>query len=289
LFSIKLNFLTSYFKPAYVNRAELFEQIRKKKSYLCVGLDTDLEKIPKHLRSMPDPVFEFNRQIIDATKEFSVAYKPNTAFYEALGASGWETLQKTLDYIPKDCFTIADAKRGDIGNTSALYAKAFFEKLNFDALTVTPYMGEDSVKPFLNFSGKWVILLIHTSNSGSVDVQQLETRDGRFVYEEVIFASQRWTSADRMMYVVGATKADKIGTIRALAPDHFFLVPGVGAQGGDLEAVSKAGINAQCGLLVNSSRSIIYASTAEDFADAARNEARKVQQEMSEYLNKFIR
>lgn len=272
-----------------MNRAELFEQIKKKKSYLCVGLDTDLEKIPKHLRSLPDPVYEFNKQIIDATKEFSVAYKPNTAFYEALGASGWETLQKTLDYIPNECFTIADAKRGDIGNTSALYARAFFEKLNFDALTVTPYMGEDSVKPFLNFSGKWVILLIHTSNSGSIDVQQLETRDGRFVYEEVIFASQRWTSADRMMYVVGATKADKIGTIRALAPDHFFLVPGVGAQGGDLESVSKAGINAQCGLLVNSSRSIIYASSSEDFADAARNEASKVQQEMNEYLDKFIR
>jgi orotidine-5'-phosphate decarboxylase len=272
-----------------VNRAELFEQIQKKKSYLCVGLDTDITKIPEHLLSLPDPVFEFNKQIIDATKDFCVAYKPNTAFYEALGASGWQTLQKTLDYIPKDCFTIADAKRGDIGNTSALYAKAFFEKMNFDALTVAPYMGEDSVKPFLNFSGKWVILLVHTSNPGSVDVQQLETRGGRFVYEEVIMASQRWASADQMMYVVGATKADKVGIIRALAPDHFLLVPGVGAQGGDLETVSKAGINMQCGLLVNSSRTIIYASSREDFADAAHIEAKKIQLEMSEYLDKFIR
>ncbi|TXI69835.1 MAG: orotidine-5'-phosphate decarboxylase [Cyclobacteriaceae bacterium] len=272
-----------------MNRAELFDQIQKKKSYLCVGLDTDITKIPTHLLSLPDPVFEFNKQIIDATKDFCVAYKPNTAFYEALGATGWQTLQKTLDYIPKDCFTIADAKRGDIGNTSALYAKAFFEKMNFDAITVAPYMGEDSVKPFLNFSGKWVVLLIHTSNPGSVDIQQVETRGGRFVYEEVIFASQRWSSADQMMYVVGATKADKVGTIRALAPDHFFLVPGVGAQGGDLETVSKAGMNEQCGLMVNSSRAIIYASSKQDFAEAARKEAQKVQQEMSEYLDKYIR
>jgi len=271
-----------------VNRAELFEQIKKKNSYLCVGLDTDLEKIPKHLLSLPDPLFEFNKQIIDATKEYCVSYKPNIAFYEAQGAKGWESLQKTLDYIPKDCFTIADAKRGDIGNTSALYARTYFQQMNFDSITVAPYMGEDSVKPFLDFPGKWVILLVHTSNPGSIDFQQLETRDGRFVYEEVIFASQRWTSADRMMYVVGATKADKIGTIRALAPDHFFLVPGVGAQGGDLEAVSKAGINIQCGLLVNSSRAIIYASSKEDYAEAARQAAAKVQREMKEYLDKFM-
>ena len=271
-----------------MTRLELFEQIKKKNSYLCVGLDTDTTKIPKHLLSTSDPVFEFNKKIIDATHEFCVAYKPNTAFYEALGPSGWETLQKTLDYIPKNCFTIADAKRGDIGNTSSLYAKAFFQQMNFDSITVAPYMGEDSVKPFLEFPNKWVILLIHTSNPGSVDFQQLETRDGKYVFEEVIFASQRWATADQMMYVVGATKADKIGKIRALAPDHFFLVPGVGAQGGDLEAVSKAGINAQCGLLVNSSRSIIYASTGEDFADAARKEASKVQSEMTTYLNNFI-
>jgi len=271
-----------------VNRLDLFEQIKKKKSYLCVGLDTDIEKIPSHLLKSEDPVFEFNRQIIDATKDFSVAYKPNIAFYEALGPQGWESLRKTLDYIPKECFTIADAKRGDIGNTSSLYARAFFQQMNFDSITVAPYMGEDSVKPFLEFPDKWVILLVHTSNPGSVDFQQLETRDGKYVYEEVIFASQRWATADQMMYVVGATKADKIGTIRALAPDHFFLVPGVGAQGGDLEAVSKAGMNAQCGLLVNSSRAIIYASSGEDFAEAARKEAEKVQSDMSTYLHDLI-
>lgn len=271
-----------------MTRLELFEQIKKKNSYLCVGLDTDITKIPKHLLATADPVFEFNKQIIDATKEFSVAYKPNIAFYEALGPKGWESLQKTLDYIPKDCFTIADAKRGDIGNTSSLYAKAYFQQMNFDSITVAPYMGEDSVKPFLEFPNKWVILLIHTSNPGSVDFQQLETRDGKYVYEEVIFASQRWATANEMMYVVGATKADKIGTIRALAPDHFFLVPGVGAQGGDLEAVSKAGMNSQCGLLVNSSRAIIYASAGEDFADAARKEASNVKGEMTIHLNNFI-
>jgi orotidine-5'-phosphate decarboxylase len=271
-----------------MNRSQLFEQIKKKSSYLCVGLDTDITKIPKHLQSASDPVFEFNKQIIDATHGFCVAYKLNTAFYEALGPQGWETLQKTLNYIPKDCFTIADAKRGDIGNTSSLYARAFFNQMKFDSITVAPYMGEDSVKPFLEFPGKWVILLVHTSNSGSVDFQQLETRDGKYVYEEVIFASQRWATADQMMYVVGATKADKIGTIRALAPDHFFLVPGVGAQGGDLEAVSKAGMNTQCGLLVNSSRAIIYASSGEDFAEAAGKEALKVQREMSIFLHNLI-
>jgi orotidine-5'-phosphate decarboxylase len=282
-----------YHYPNYLyfrgmNRAQLFEQIKKKGSYLCVGLDTDITKIPKHLLSSSDPVFEFNRQIIDATKEFCVAYKPNIAFYEALGPKGWESLRKTLDYIPRECFTIADAKRGDIGNTSSLYAKAFFQQMNFDSITVAPYMGEDSVKPFLEFPGKWVILLIHTSNPGSVDFQQLETRDGKYVYEEVIFASQRWATADQMMYVVGATKADKIGTIRALAPDHFFLVPGVGAQGGDLEAVSKAGLNSQGGLLVNSSRAIIYASIGEDFAEAARKEAFKMAGEMNSYLQNIL-
>ncbi len=271
-----------------MTRQELFEQIKKKNSYLCVGLDIDLEKIPKHLLSLPDPVFEFNKQIIDATKDFCVAYKPNLAFYEVLGSKGWESLEKTLAYIPKECFTIADAKRGDIGNSSALYAKAYFQQMDFDALTVTPYMGEDSVKPFLDFQGKWVILLVHTSNSGSADFQQLETRGGRYVYEEVIFASQRWASPNRMMYVVGATKADKIGTIRALAPEHFFLVPGIGAQGGNLEDVSKAGMNEQCGLLVNSARAIIYASSGEDFADASRKAAANVQDEMSKYLQKYL-
>ncbi|MBS1683056.1 MAG: orotidine-5'-phosphate decarboxylase [Bacteroidetes bacterium] len=267
-----------------MNKAQLFEQIKKKKSYLCIGLDTDLEKIPKHLLKSEDPVFEFNKQIIDATHEFCVAYKPNTAFYEALGASGWVSLKKTLDYIPKDCFTIADAKRGDIGNTSSLYARAFFRQMDFDAITVAPYMGEDSVKPFLEFEDKWVILLIHTSNSGSTDFQRIETRDGKFLFEEVIFASQRWATPDRMMYVVGATHPEKFEEIRKLAPDHFFLVPGIGAQGGDLEAVSKAGMNEQCGLLVNSSRAIIYASANENFADAARKEAKTVQLQMSKFL-----
>jgi orotidine-5'-phosphate decarboxylase len=271
-----------------MNRQELFDQIKKKNSYLCVGLDIDLEKIPKHLLSLPDPVFEFNKQIIDATKDFCIAYKPNIAFYEALGSKGWVSLEKTLAYIPKDCFTIADAKRGDIGNTSALYAKAYFEQMDFDAVTVAPYMGEDSVRPFLDFQGKWVILLVHTSNSGSADFQQLETRGGRYVYEEVIFASQRWASPNRMMYVVGATKADKIGTIRTLAPDHFFLVPGIGAQGGNLEEVSKAGMNEQCGLLVNSARAIIYASSGEDFAEASRKAAASVQGEMSKCLQKYL-
>lgn len=267
-----------------MNREQLFEQIQKKKSYLCIGLDTDLEKIPMHLLETEDPIFEFNKQIIDATHQFAVAYKPNIAFYEALGAKGWASLQKTLEYIPKECFTIADAKRGDIGNTSALYAKAFFQQMNFDSITVAPYMGEDSVKPFLEFSGKWVILLIHTSNPGSRDFQLLETNDGHYVFQHVIFASQQWATPDQMMYVVGATHAEKIGAIRALAPDHFFLVPGVGAQGGNLHAVSKAGFNGQCGLLVNSSRAIIYASDKTDFADAARREAKKVQEEMEIHL-----
>jgi orotidine-5'-phosphate decarboxylase len=272
-----------------MTRLQLFEQIKKKQSYLCVGLDTDLDKIPKHLLSEADPIFEFNKQIIDATKDYCVAYKPNTAFYEALGAKGWESLKRTLDYIPSDCFTIADAKRGDIGNTSTLYAKAFFKQMNFDAITVSPYMGEDSVKPFLEFQGKWVILLVHTSNSGSQDFQLMQTTDGKYLFQEVIFASQRWATNDQMMYVVGATHADKIGAIRALAPDHFFLVPGVGAQGGDLESISRVGMNSHCGLLVNSSRSIIYASVGKDFAEAASKAASEMQQEMKRYLNKYMK
>jgi orotidine-5'-phosphate decarboxylase len=271
-----------------MNRDRLFEQIKKKKSYLCIGLDTDPEKIPGHLLSHPDPVFEFNKQIIDATHEFCVAYKPNIAFYEALGPKGWESLQKTIDYIPKGIFTIADAKRGDIGNTSSLYAKAFFKQMNFDSITVAPYMGEDSVKPFLEFENKWVILLAHTSNPGSADFQLLESKGGKKLYEEVILKSQEWATPDQLMYVVGATRADKIGEIRKLAPHHFFLVPGVGAQGGDLEAVSKYGMNKQCGLLVNSSRAIIYASSGEDFAKAAKMEAIKIKDEMSKYLKIFI-
>lgn len=270
-----------------MNRSQLFEQIKKKGSFLCVGLDTDPEKIPPHLLTADDPVFEFNRQIIDATHSFCVAYKPNIAFYEALGSKGWESLQKTLAYIPKDIFTIADAKRGDIGNTSSLYAKAFFRHLSFDSITVAPYMGEDSVKPFLEFEGKWVILLAHTSNAGSNDFQMIESAGtGRKLYEEVIIRSQQWATADQMMYVVGATQAEKIRDIRALAPDHFFLVPGVGAQGGDLELVARHGMNSQCGLLVNSSRAIIYASKEKDFAKKAGEEAVKVAQAMLKLLDK---
>jgi len=270
-----------------MNRSQLFEQITKKKSYLCVGLDTDLQKIPKHLLSAGDPVFEFNKQIIDATHKYTVAYKPNIAFYEALGPKGWESLQKTLDYIPKNIFTIADAKRGDIGNTSSLYARAFFEQMNFDSVTVAPYMGEDSVKPFLEFKDRWVILLAHTSNPGSNDFQLLES-NGRKLYETVILKSQQWGTPDQLMYVVGATQADKMQSIRALASEHFFLVPGVGAQGGDLEMVSKFGMNKQCGLLVNSARAIIYASAEKDFAACAEEEAKKVQESMEVYLQKYL-
>lgn len=270
-----------------MNRAQLFGQIKKKNSYLCVGLDTDISKIPTHLKNTADPVFEFNKQIIDATHAYCVAYKPNIAFYEALGSAGWESLEKTLAYIPNECFTIADAKRGDIGNTSSLYAKAFFEKLNFDSITVAPYMGEDSVKPFLEFKNKWVILLAHTSNAGSSDFQVIESNAGKKLYEEVITKSQQWGTPEQLMYVVGATRADKIGEIRKLAPEHFFLVPGIGAQGGDLAEVSKHGLNNQCGLLVNSTRAIIYAATDKDFARAAAREAQKVKDEMTRLLHQY--
>lgn len=272
-----------------MNRAQLFEQIKKKGSYLCVGLDTDVDKIPAHLKSSADPVFEFNKQIIDATIDHCVAYKPNIAFYEALGPKGWESLQKTLAYIPKDAFTIADAKRGDIGNTSSLYAKAFFEQMDFDSITVAPYMGEDSVKPFLKFKNKWVILLAHTSNPGAADFQLIQSAaTGRKLYEEVILKSQQWATPDELMYVVGATQTEKIAGIRAIAPDHFFLVPGIGAQGGDLAQVSKFGMNNQCGLLVNSARNIIYASGDKDFANAAKAEAIKVRNEMENLLNSLL-
>lgn len=267
-----------------MTRAQLFDQIRKKSSFLCIGLDTDLAKIPKHLLQTNDPVFEFNKQIIDATHEYCVAYKPNIAFYEALGPAGWKSLERTLAYIPADIFTIADAKRGDIGNTSALYAKTFFEYLNVDSITVAPYMGEDSVKPFL-YAGKWVILLAHTSNPGSSDFQLQESIvSGRKLYEEVILKSQQWATPDQLMYVVGATQAEKMESIRALAPDHFFLVPGIGAQGGDLHMVSTYGMNKQCGLLVNSARAILYASGDKNFATRAGEEARKVKEEMEKEL-----
>ncbi|WP_247234180.1 orotidine-5'-phosphate decarboxylase [Telluribacter sp. SYSU D00476] len=271
---------------------ELFQHIQQKKTYLCVGLDTDIRKIPAHLQKEADPVFEFNRQIIDATADYCVAYKPNIAFYEAMGARGWESLQKTLDYIPKSHFSIADAKRGDIGNTSGLYARTFFDPassgLDFDSVTVAPYMGQDSVTPFLDFEGKWVILLALTSNGGSADFQRLTTTDGP-LYEQVLRTSQTWAGADRMMYVVGATQATALEHIRAIVPDHFLLVPGVGAQGGSLEDVSRYGMNAHCGLLVNASRSILYAGSGTDFADEARKEAQRMQQEMAAYLDQFLK
>lgn len=268
-----------------MDRAALFELITQKNSCLCIGLDTDLSKIPKHLLTTSDPIFEFNKQIIDATSAYCVAYKPNIAFYEALGPKGWESLQKTLDYIPQGIFTIADAKRGDIGNTASLYAKAYFEQMNFDSITVTPYMGEDSITPFL-YKGKWVILLAHTSNSGSQDFQLMESAStGKKLYEEVILKSQQWATRDQLMYVVGATRAEQIESIRALAPDHFFLVPGIGAQGGDLEMVMKRGMNKQCGLLINSGRAIIYASNGMDFAKKAGQEALKLRDCMKDYMN----
>lgn len=274
-----------------MTKQQLFEQITQKNSYLCVGLDTDIKKIPSHLLKEKDPIFEFNRQIIDATAKYAVAYKPNIAFYEALGAKGWESLQRTIEYIPQECFTIADAKRGDIGNTSGLYARTFFDKsssgLDFDSVTVAPYMGSDSVMPFLEFEGKWVILLALTSNAGSDDFQQLSVGDKQ-LFEQVILTSKKWADSERMMYVVGATKADKLLKIRELAPDHFLLVPGVGAQGGSLEEVSKYGMNKQCGLLVNSSRAIIYASSGKDFAQVAAKESQAVQQEMDKYLQMYL-
>lgn len=271
-----------------MNRSQLFQQITNKKSYLCIGLDTDITKIPKHLLQAADPVFEFNRQIIDATYKYCVAIKPNVAFYEARGSKGWESLQRTIEYIPKELFTIADAKRGDIGNTSKLYARAFFEEMTFDSITVAPYMGEDSVTPFLEFKDKWVILLAHTSNQGANDFQLLETKGGHTLYEEIILRSQKWSTPDNLMYVVGATQAEKIDGIRKLAPEHFFLVPGIGAQGGDLGEVSRQGMNKQCGLLVNSSRSIIYASPEKDFASRAAAEAQAIQQEMQKLLEKML-
>lgn len=265
---------------------QLFEQIKKKKSFLCVGLDSDLAKIPAHLSGAEDPVFEFNKAIIDATADVTVAYKPNIAFYESRGVEGWLSLEKTVKYIKShypEIFTIADAKRGDIGNTSQMYAKAFLQTLDFDSITVAPYMGEDSVTPFLQYEGKWVILLALTSNKGAFDFQFFES-EGEKLYEKVLKKSQDWGNAQNMMYVVGATKADMLGDIRKIVPDHFLLVPGVGAQGGSLEEVVKYGMNAHCGLLVNSSRGIIFADKTENFAFRAGEEARKLQQDMERLL-----
>jgi orotidine-5'-phosphate decarboxylase len=266
-----------------MTRQQLIARIRSTGSYLCVGLDSDRTKIPRHLLSHADPVFEFNRQIIDATKEHCVAYKLNTAFYEADGVKGWETMERTVNYIPSTHFKIADAKRGDIGNTSAQYARAFFETLAFDAITVAPYMGEDSVRPFLEYPGKWTILLGLTSNTGAKDFEWQPAGDG-LLYEKVLTTAAGWGSPENLMYVIGATQAEAFTRIRALTPDHFYLVPGVGAQGGSLEAISKKAMNKDIGLLVNASRAVIFASTGEDFATAAGEAARQYRQEMQGYL-----
>lgn len=267
-----------------MTRAELIHQIKEKRSFLCVGLDTDLTKIPEHLLDDEDPIYSFNKAIIDATADLCVAYKPNIAFYECYGLKGWQSLQKTWAALPKDCFSIADAKRGDIGNTSGRYAMAFFDELNsglgFDSITIAPYMGKDSVTPFLEFKDKWAIVLALTSNEGSLDFQNFENKEGLQLFEQVIDKVNTWGSTDNLMYVVGATRGEGFIKIREHAPEHFLLVPGVGAQGGSLEDVCKYGMNKDCGLLVNSTRGIIYASKGRDFAERAREEALKLQKEM---------
>ncbi|GET30855.1 orotidine-5'-phosphate decarboxylase [Prolixibacter sp. SD074] len=271
-----------------MNTEQLFENIKRKGSYLCVGLDTDIRKIPRYLLDATDPVFAFNKEIIDATADVAVAYKPNLAFYEMLGVQGWSSLGKTANYIRHnypDIFIIADAKRGDIGNTASMYARAFFDHLDFDAVTVAPYMGEDSVKPFLTYLDRWVVLLALTSNKGAFDFQFMEDKEtGEKLFEKVLNTSSQWGTNENMMYVVGATKAEELAGIRQIIPNHFLLVPGVGAQGGSLAEVSKYGMNGRCGLLVNLSRAIIYASDGEDFAEKARENALKVAAEMKEIL-----
>lgn len=274
-----------------MTKQELFENIKKKQSFLCVGLDTDLKKIPEHLLDEEDPIYAFNKAIIDATAPYCVAYKPNTAFYESVGIKGIWALEKTVEYIRTkypDQFIILDAKRGDIGNTSEMYAKSAFEHLKATAITVAPYMGEDSVSPFLNYSNKWVILLALTSNKGSQDFQLLEDSEGERLFEKVLKKSQQWGTDEQLMYVVGATQGSMFADIRKYAPNHFLLVPGIGAQGGSLEEVVKYGMNKECGLLVNSSRAIIYADNSEDFASAAGREAKKNQLEMAKYLQSVI-
>ncbi len=266
-----------------MNRQTLIQQIRTKKSYLCVGLDSDITKIPQHLLQHEDPVFEFNKAIIDATQDVCVSYKINTAFYEANGLKGWQSMEKTLNYIPKDIFTIADAKRGDIGNTSTQYAKAFFNAMHFDSITVAPYMGKDSVKPFLDFENKWTIVLGLTSNEGAFDFQYLKN-ENQELFKHVIQKVASWGTDENLMFVIGATKTAQLKEVREIIPNHFLLVPGVGAQGGSLEEVSKIGMNADVGLLVNASRQIIFASNGEDFAEKARVEAMKLQAEMAMYL-----
>ena len=270
-----------------MTRQELFENIKKKQSFLCVGLDTDIKKIPQHLLKEEDPIFEFNKAIIEATAPYCVAYKPDLAFYEAFRVKGMISFEKTIKYLKDnypDQFIVADAKRGDIGNTSAMYARTFFEEYNVDSLTVAPYMGEDSVSPFLKYEGKWVILLALTSNKGSLDFQFMEDNDGERLFEKVLRTSQKWGNADNMMYVVGATQGGMLEDIRRIVPDHFLLVPGIGAQGGSLEDVCEYGMNSTCGLLVNSSRAIIYADNTERFAEVAGQKAKEVQQQMAAQL-----
>lgn len=270
-----------------MNRAELIAQIEKKKSVLCVGLDTDIKKIPKHLLTEPDPIFSFNKAIIDATVEYSVAYKPNIAFYESLGVQGWNALDKTINYLNQtypEVFTIADAKRGDIGNTSKMYAEAFFETMNFDSITVAPYMGIDSVTPFLAFQDKWVILLALTSNTGAFDFQLTKDESGEALFERVLKKAQKWASPEQLMFVLGATKTEFLERVRKAAPDSFFLIPGVGAQGGSLEAVLTKAANKDYGVLVNSTRGVIYQASGEDFAHKAGVAAQELQREMASIL-----
>ncbi|MCB9190736.1 MAG: orotidine-5'-phosphate decarboxylase [Flavobacteriales bacterium] len=267
-----------------MNHQQLFSRIQRKRSFLCIGLDSDLSKIPPHLLSYQDPIYEFNKRIIDATHDLCVAYKPNTAFYESRAFEGWLSLEKTAQYIPDSIFKLADAKRGDIGNTSRMYALGFFDKLGFDAITLSPYMGSDSVLPYLQFENKWVVLLGLTSNEGAADLQYLKTENG-MLFESVLRAGKEWGTIDNTMFVVGATKASMLKKVREIVPDHFLLVPGIGAQGGSLAEVAKNGLNKTCGLLVNSSRGIIYASKGEDFAEAARAEALLIQQQMEVILD----
>ncbi len=269
-----------------MNKEELIHQIRLKRSFLCVGLDTDIEKIPPHLLSLDDPIFEFNKQIIDATKQFCVAYKPNIAFYESIGDAGWKSLEKTFNYIPKDILTIADAKRGDIGNTCDMYARSMFKNMNADAITLSPYMGYDSISPFLRYENKWSIILALTSNTGSSDFQLMRDNDNKRLFEIVLEKSKVWGTDRNIMYVVGATRPDELLRIRNIVPDHFLLVPGVGAQGGDLSKIAEYGMNEICGLLINSSRGIIYASSDLDFAERAGHESEKIQLEMDALLSK---
>ena len=272
-----------------MNKKQLFDNIKSKKSFLCVGLDPDLDKIPKHLLQTEDPIFEFNKAIIDATLPYAIAYKPNIAFYESLGINGWQALKKTVEYIPQEIFTIADAKRGDIGNTSNKYAEAFFKKMSFDAITLAPYMGYDSVIPFLNHKDKWAILLASTSNIGALDFQELmiENSGGQKIYEKVIEISSKWGSDQNLMYVIGATRVNTLAQIRKIIPDHFLLIPGVGVQGGDLDLVCKYAMNNFGGLLINSARSIIYADSTVNFAYHAGLAAAELQDKMATAIQKY--